>query len=80
MTVWHFLFFIKSKIIVCFLSVSLVGAIIVLSFLLTFCLCLYCCITLLHLDRPLTPNHISGIKVSMLASSAVDQGFEPRSG
>ena len=31
-TVWHFLFFIISKIIVCFLSVSLVGAIIVLSF------------------------------------------------
>jgi hypothetical protein len=25
-------------------------------------------------------NHISGIMVSMLASSAVDRGFEPRSG
>ena len=25
-------------------------------------------------------NHIGGVMVSMLASSAVDRGFEPRSG
>ena len=28
----------------------------------------------------MTPNHIGGIMVSVLASSAVDRGFEPRSG
>jgi hypothetical protein len=29
---------------------------------------------------PLWPNHIGGVMVNVLASSAVGRGFEPRSG
>ena len=44
------------------------------------CLFFFFLVIVLSVLHRFTRNHIGGVMVSVLASSAVDRGFEPRSG